>query len=309
MYFCPFTKKNRATNIPPWFTVPTHFLMSRSPRLSRSVISFLLLVLVCTSKIIAQDSLVTIDSRWDLLKTDTRNTVKSVLFAYERPLRWQKKNWHTAGMVVLGTIGLYFVDEKLQPSFIRQRSKIPHSVDELAFYFGKPQYNYGLTAAIYTIGLITKSPQIRKTGVVLIASATAAGLIQSLSKNTFGRARPSTNVGNGVFDFFNGTPDYHSFPSGHAILAFTTAHVLALQTKKPLLKVGIYALGLVTPASRLWHNAHWLSDVGLSLVISVVTANSINRYIMGKKTYQAGTPQIKWQLKTQLTGISLVGAF
>ena len=210
---------------------------------------------------------------------------------------------------MLGTFGLYLLDEDVQPFFLRQRSGIPKLIDDFGFYFGKPQYNYGLTAAVYTIGLITKSPRLRKTGVMLIASATAAGLIQTVSKNTFGRARPSTGVGHSEFDFFNGTPDYHSFPSGHTILAFTTAHVLALQTENPYLKVGIYGLGLITPVSRLWTNAHWISDVGLSLAISVVTANSVARFMDGKKTYNKRPPRVSWRLKAGPSNLGLVGVF
>lgn len=256
-----------------------------------------------------QDTIPESITRLDLLKEDGRNTVNSVLFVYSQPSRWEKKDWLLAGGIALGTFGMYLIDEDVHPYFIRQRSKIPKVVDDLAFYFGKPQYNYGLTAAVYTIGWLTKNPKLRETGVMLIASATAAGLIQTVSKNTFGRARPSTGVGNSEFDFFNGTPDYHSFPSGHTILAFTTAHVLAKQVRSPYLKVGIYGLGLVTPVSRLWTNAHWLSDVGLSLAISVVTADSVFRFIKGKDTYKVKTPKISWKLKAGPSTLGLVGRF
>ncbi|WP_368671737.1 phosphatase PAP2 family protein [Lewinella sp. W8] len=215
---------------------------------------------------------------WQNTKTDFTYGLRSVGHTYGRPLKWRGKQWLTAGGIALGTVGLFLIEEDVNPYFARQETKVPRLLDRFAFYFGKPQYNYGLTAGIYTVGLLTENPRMRRTGMVLIASATAAGLIQTVSKTVLGRARPSTGVGNSDFDFFNGTPDYHSFPSGHTVLAVVTAHALAKQTRNPWLKGGIYAVGAITPLSRLWTEAHWLSDVGLSVAISVVVVNTVDRF-------------------------------
>jgi membrane-associated phospholipid phosphatase len=249
--------------------------------------------------------------RIDLLKVDGRNGVNSVLHAYFGPARWKKKDWLLAGGIAVGTYGLFLLDEQVNPVFTNQHDDIPKIVRDLAFYFGKPQYNYGLTAAVYGLGILTKNEKIRKTGILLIASATTAGFIQSVSKTVIGRARPSTGVGNSDFDFFNGTPDYHSFPSGHAILAFTTAHALARSVHNPWLKVGIYSLGAVTPVSRLWTNAHWLSDIGLSLAISIISVDSVFNYLERSGDYeQKGlTPGISWRLNGGPSSVGLVGTF
>lgn len=249
--------------------------------------------------------------RLDLLKIDATNAVGSVLHAYAGPARWKKDDWLTAGGIALGTFGLFLLDERAQPYFSRRNESVPNLLQDFAFYFGKPQYNYGLTAAIYTFGWLTKNERVRETGVLLIASATTAGLIQTVSKTALGRARPSTGVGNSDFDFFNGTPDYHSFPSGHAILAFTTAHALAKQTKNPWVKAGIYTLGSITPVSRLWTDAHWLSDIGLSIAISVVAVDSVFNYLKRSGDYGSGDKQarIRWRLSGGLNGVGLVGQF
>lgn len=251
-------------------------------------------------------------SRIDLLKIDGANAVGSVLNAYAGPARWKKDDWLTAGGIAVGTFGLFLLDERLQPHFSRRNNKVPDLIQDAAFYFGKPQYNYGLTAAIYVTGWLTKNEKIRETGVLLIASATTAGLIQTVSKTAIGRARPSTGVGNRDFDFFNGTPDYHSFPSGHAILAFTTAHALAKQVESPWLKAGIYTLGSITPVSRLWTDAHWLSDIGLSLAISIVSVDSVFNYLKKSGDYDTRhgrQSRIQWRVSGSLNGLGLVGQF
>ncbi len=256
---------------------------------------------------IPQDTL----SRFDLLKIDGSNAVGSVLHAYAGPARWKKNDWLTVGGIALGTFGLFLLDEKVHPHFTKRNKSVPNLLQDAAFYFGKPQYNYGLTAAVYTFGWLTKNEKIRETGVLLIASATTAGLIQTVSKSALGRARPSAGVGNSEFDFFNGTPNYHSFPSGHAILAFTTAHALAKQTRSPWLKAGIYTLGSITPISRLWTNAHWISDIGLSVAISVVAVDSVYNYLKRRGDYGTAnkTTGIQWRLSGGLNGVGLVGHF
>lgn len=250
-------------------------------------------------------------TRWNLLKTDGTNAVNSVLHAYSGPARWKRNDWLVAGGIALGTFGLYLIDEEVQPHFAKYNDDAPNLLQDIGFYFGKPQYNYGLTAAVYTLGWLTKNEKLRKTGVLLIASATTAGLIQTVSKTAVGRARPSTGVGNSEFDFWNGTPDYHSFPSGHAILAFTTAHALAKQTRSPWLKFGIYAVGSITPVSRLWTNAHWLSDVGLSLAISVIAVDSVYNYLENSGDYGNSRKNraISWRLKAGANNVGLVGTF
>lgn len=250
-------------------------------------------------------------SRFDLLKIDGKNAVNGLFHTYSRPAEWKKKHWLTAGGIVLGTAGLFLVDEPLNKAFVRRRDFVPRLIDDMAFYFGKPQYNYGITAGVYLLGLATKKESIRETGILLITAATASGLIQTFSKTVAGRARPSTNVGNTTFDPFNSTPDYHSFPSGHTVLAVTTMYAIGKQIKNPWLKGGAYALGMITPISRLWSNAHWMSDVGLSAVISIVIVDTVEKFLGNTGSYNTATREkaISWQIYGKGTQLGFTGTF
>ena len=161
--------------------------------------------------------------------------------------------------------------------------------------------------------MLTKNEKIRKTGVLLIASATAGGIIQTISKTVVGRARPGTNEGNNSFDFLSNKASYHSFPSGHTILSFTTAYAIGKQFKSPYVKGGIYALGLISPVSRLWAGAHWLTDVSLGLVLSVVVVDTIDNYLNKKERYvtykNPNKLHIKWNLTVGLVSLVLLAHF
>lgn len=263
-----------------------------------------------------QDSLDVQDSKkemttWQMIKYDGLSIYGGVKHTYTQPLKWKGKDWATFGGVIAGTAVLLAVDEPADDYFREQGDDIPNGIKEVGFRFGKPLFNYGLTTSVYALGLLTKNEKIRKTGVLLIASATAGGLLQTVSKTLVGRARPTTEEGNLSFKFYSNEPGYHSFPSGHAILSFTTAYAISKQFKNPYIKGGIYAVGLLSPVSRLWEGAHWLTDVVLGVAISVIIVDGIDNYLKKTERYAYGSKKnkIKWNLKLGAGQIGIVGRF
>jgi len=99
-----------------------------------------------------------------------------------------------------------------------------------------------------------------------VSSATATGFLQQVMKSVVGRARPVSGKSKDTFDPFRKERNYHSFPSGHAMMAFTNAYAIAKQFKNPWLKAGIYTVGLVPGISRVWDGQHWLSDIAVSVL-------------------------------------------
>ena len=247
---------------------------------------------------------------WELMKYDGVSAFGGLKKAYTAPLSWQKDDFITAGAVVAGTAALYIFDEETSDYFREQGEDAPELVKDIGWYFGSPQNNYGLTGAVYLVGLFTKNEKIRKTGVLMISAASASGIIQSISKTVVGRARPSTEEGKNSFDPFSSEGAYHSFPSGHTILSFTTMYALSKQFKNPFVKAGLIGVGLISPVSRVWSGAHFLTDVGLSLALSVAVVDSIDKYLNNERDY--GNPDkkgITWKMQVGLGRVGLVGTF
>ncbi|ALM20215.1 phosphoesterase [Nonlabens sp. MIC269] len=222
---------------------------------------------------------------WQLLAYDGKNAFNGVAYTYSRPFHWQQRDWLRAGATAGLVGGLYLVDEQTSDWARRQQDDIPTVISDFGWYFGSPQNNYGVTGGIYLYGLFTKSPEWRRTGVLMISSATAGGLLQQFLKSVTGRGRPETGVGKSEFRPFSGESGYRSFPSGHTILSFTTAYALAKHFDNPWVKAGIYTLGLVSPASRVWKGAHYLTDVVLSLAITIATVEAVDRYLDTRNGY------------------------
>ena len=239
------------------------------------------------------------DSNWDNFTYDMGNVFKGVGYSYSRPLHWQGKQWATFGGVMAGTALIYLVDDPTSEYFTGIKEDVPQFIREYGKEYASPQYNYMFTGAVYLTGLFTKDPKLRRTGVLLISSATSTGLLQQILKSAVGRARPATELGKDTFNpLWGGGKGFHSFPSGHTILAFTNAYAIAKQFKNPWIKAGIYTVGLVPGISRLWEGKHWLSDVAFSVALSIFTVEAIDRYLDTKydEKYNQNAKDVSWDL-------------
>lgn len=254
----------------------------------------------------AQDSL----STKEMLVADAKRTFGGLKYAYSRPLQWGKNDFLNAGAIILGTGVLYTFDEESSIWFIGQEPDVPGILKETGFYLGKPLYNYSINGGVYLLGLFTKNEEIRKTGVLLLSASATVGILQTISKTAIGRARPIVGEGKGSFKPFSKEAGYHSFPSGHTILAFTTFYAIGKQFDNPWIKGGFYTLGMISPVSRLWQGAHWLTDVALSVAVSVVVVDAIDRFLeTNGEDNRFRKERISWSLQLGPGTIGFRGTF
>ncbi|MFI8377494.1 phosphatase PAP2 family protein [Leeuwenhoekiella sp. NPDC079379] len=248
-------------------------------------LSLFLILLLYVAPAIAQDSLFVAfntdkkHTLWNDFTYDMGNVVGGVGFAYSRPLHWQSDDFLRFGGVAAGTAGLFLLDDEIRKALISHKDDVPSLLLDFGYYSGAPQNNYGITGAVYLTGLFTKNEKLRRTGVLMIASATAAGVVQQISKSLVGRARPGAGFGNHHFKPFGGTAAYRSFPSGHAVLTFTTTYSIAKQFDNKWIKGGIIGIGLIPGLSRIYEEAHWASDVALSWAMSAFIVEAIDKYL------------------------------
>ena len=202
-------------------------------------------------------------------------------YAYTRPLSWEKKQFLNFGYVAAGTTALYTIDDNVDAWADGWRSDVPRWITDYGNNIGSPNNNFMLTGAVYLTGLFTDNPKLRRTGVLLISSAAASGLLQQISKRIIGRARPRINVGKNSFDPFHidRVFNYDSFPWGHTMLGFTNAYAIAKHFDSPWVKVGFYPIGSIPGIARIIDRFHWISDVAFSTVISIFIVEAIDRFL------------------------------
>lgn len=137
--------------------------------------------------------------RWQLLTYDMASIFRGIGYSYSRPLHWQRKQWSQFG-ATLGATGLaYLVDGPTSTYFRGIKQDVPKFIRDYGLEYGSPANNYLLTGGVYVAGLVAKDPKLRRTGVLLIASASAAGLLQQILKSAIGRARPVSGEGKATF--------------------------------------------------------------------------------------------------------------
>ena len=249
---------------------------------------------------------------WQHFTYDLGNVFQGIGYSYSRPLHWKGNQWATFGGIAAGTGLIYLVDEPTSEYFRGIKDDVPKLIRDYGLEYGSPENNYMLTSAVYLTGLFTKSKKLRRTGVLLIASASSAGLLQQILKSAVGRARPLSGYSADTFDpMWGGDRDFHSFPSGHTILAFTNAYAIAKQFRNPWVKAGIYTVGLVPGVSRLWEGKHWLSDVAFSVAVSIFTVESIDRYLDTRydEKYNTEGKEVSWDLNFGMNQIGLTLRF
>ncbi|MCI4348493.1 MAG: phosphatase PAP2 family protein, partial [Thermoplasmata archaeon] len=88
-----------------------------------------------------------------------------------------------------------------------------------------------------------------------------------------GRARPYQDQGSTSFHPFHGS--YGSFPSGHATQAFAVASVISASSDRVWVSVSAYTIAGLVGFARIYHNAHWTSDVTAGAIIGTVVGRGI----------------------------------
>ena len=254
--------------------------------------------ILCISLSAQETSKDSVETRWNMFKYDISTMFQGVGYSYTRPLHWEGNQWAQFGAVVGGTALVYLADDDTSRFIRNNREGVPQVIRDYGEFYGSPSNNYMATSGVYAVGLITKNEKLRRTGVLLISSATSAGLLQQVLKSVVGRARPLADLGKDTFDPFNSSRNFHSFPSGHALLAFTNAYAIGKQFKSPWVKAGIYTLGAIPGISRVWDGQHWLSDMVFAFAISIATVESIDRYLDKKydQKYNDQKKLVSWNL-------------
>nr|WP_299382700.1 phosphatase PAP2 family protein [Allomuricauda sp.] len=240
------------------------------------------------------------ESNWKNFTYDMGNVFGGIGHSYTRPLQWEGSDWANFGYLAAGTTILFLVDDELNNWTNGFSEDVPDFLVDYGNEYGNPSNNYMLTGGIYLAGLFTKNEKLRRTGVLLISSATAGGFLQQVSKRIIGRARPKSGDSSSTYDPFhlNRVFNYDSFPSGHAMLAFSNAYAIAKQFKNPWVKAGIYTVGLIPGFARIVDDFHWVSDVAFSTVLSIFIVESIDRYLDSKynEKYNSHSKAVSWNL-------------
>ncbi|MCU1284859.1 MAG: hypothetical protein JWO13_1209 [Acidobacteriales bacterium] len=115
----------------------------------------------------------------------------------------------------------------------------------------------GGVGGFYIAGRMKGNDHARETGVLGTEAVLNSIAVASALKYALRRQRPFD--GNGRGDFFSSGGD--SFPSEHAIVAWSAASVIAHEYPGPLTKIGAYGLATAVSLARVTGRQHFPTDV------------------------------------------------
>jgi len=146
---------------------------------------------------------------------------------------------------------------------------------------------WGTAGAFLAVGLIAGDKKSTETAVLAANAMLQSELLVGFLKGLFGRQRPEAAGGvdhwSGPAGFFKMYEKgklglYDSFPSGHAITAFTLATVLAMQYRETVwVPILSYTVAGGVGLSRVTESKHWLSDVLVGGVLGCLVGRLVVR--------------------------------
>ena len=126
-------------------------------------------------------------------------------------------------------------------------------------------------------------------------------LLLNAGVSTLITAATTYTLKNTIHDTRPDGTDRHAFPSGHAAIAFSGAHVLFKEYKdvSPWIGIGGYAVATAVSCDRVLRNRHHWDDVAAGAAIGILSTEL--SYWLGSKLW----PNNKENLQVSVTPSSL----
>jgi len=145
-----------------------------------------------------------------------------------------------------------------------------------------------LSAGLYASGLMLGNATLSDIGAHASESLIVASAAGFVFKGLVGRPLPSqTNADADSYQFGRGIRvdgKWQAFPSGHTLAAFSVASALSAEVRDRwpshgrLFTVLAYSVASAAGVSRLYNNAHWVSDIIFGAGIGIVAGNKTVAY-------------------------------
>jgi membrane-associated phospholipid phosphatase len=206
------------------------------------------------------------------------------------PLRVKPKDLLVWVPALAGTAALIAYDKPIYADIHHWEKKNPfvQEVDPYVTFIGDEKFVAGIYAIFYISGGVFKNDKAKETAVIGLQTLFHTGVIAQVAKHISGRQRPIMSGGTidiwhgpkGAFERYQRNHNirtYNSFFSGHSVVAWGMASVIAGQYKDvkvvPYLSYGIATL---VSLSRITQNVHWPSDIFLGAFVGY----QIGRYMV-----------------------------
>jgi membrane-associated phospholipid phosphatase len=215
-------------------------------------------------------------------KDDLKNFFKVGGDVFTAPKNFDSNDWIILSSTIGLTAGSFLIDDEIKSFALDNQSSFNDALFEIDNYYHVESMAISI-AGIYSYGLIAKDNNVRNLALQLTEVTVYASLINLATKFIIGRARPYMNTTNTDFVPFNFTWEHSSIPSGHTTLSFAYSTVMADVYNNFFWKFGWYTAAALVGYARIYHNAHWFSDVILGGAIGYFVGRFVRNHSTNKK--------------------------
>jgi membrane-associated phospholipid phosphatase len=220
-------------------------------------------------------------------KNDFKNFFKCGGDLFSEPARFDAKDWITFSSTIGLTTASFLVDEDIRKIALENQGYFGDVVFKIDDYY-HIEFMVASIAALYVYGVTAKNQDVRNLGMKLTEATVYSGTITLLSKVLFGRERPASSSDVLSFNPPNSSWEFTSLPSGHSTLSFAYSTVMASVYNNFFWKFGWYSLAALVGTARVYHNAHWFSDVLFGAAIGYFVGDFVNNHYTNQKERAGG---------------------
>jgi hypothetical protein len=232
------------------------------------------------------------------------------------PSRWKAEEWKNLGWATLAVVGTAAIADRPVRDFMCQQSKevscdatntpVKNSFLTTVENFGQT-YALGVMGGFYLAGVMSDDEKSVQVSQDLVAATLVSATINQTIKVSVNRYRPRDNQGIFKAQGYTGLNNNSSFPSGHTTEAFTLASVIASHYEEEAwVGYTVYSVAGLVGVARMYHNAHFASDVTASALIGTFVGKSI---VQHNRSLRSDKVAVLPLLGADFTGVQIVTRF
>jgi membrane-associated phospholipid phosphatase len=182
----------------------------------------------------------------------------------------------TALFLSSGLFVALMVDEPIRSMVQAFQAPVIYTVMRRLTWAGSVLVLLALAAGLLLWGIRRKQAAVQTAGWIGIAALVVSHTVALAIKHLIGRPRPDI-MDTGAIHFGPSLErGYDSFPSGHAVSAFTMAAVLA--SAYPRWRVIWYGAAGLVAFTRVYLDVHFVSDVAAGGILGVLVVKTVLHY-------------------------------
>jgi hypothetical protein len=206
-------------------------------------------------------------------ETQHRNIIRDIAVdqktIWTAPAHIQKSDLKWIVPLGAGTAVLIATDR--QSSGALGSSETRQDISDGISHLGAAYSTFGASGIMWAVGRWNHKERLQRTGYESLEALSDSSIVVLALKVATVRERPDRGDGDGSF-WESGS----SFPSGHAILSWTMASVVAHEYRSPWIQAAAYGTAGAVSAARFTGKNHYASD----LVIGSTLGYLVGRFVV-----------------------------